>query len=45
MFGGVGYLVNGNMACGVHQGYLIICLHKKDNDNALEIPHKRGEGF
>lgn len=38
MFGGVGFLVNGNMACGVHGERLIIRLPEADYASALEKP-------
>lgn len=41
MFGGVGFLVNGNMACGVHGENLIIRLSPADGDKALARPHTR----
>jgi len=41
MFGGVGFLVNGNMACGVHGENLIVRLSAKEGARALERPHTR----
>ena len=41
MFGGVGFLVNGNMACGVHGENLIVRLSPADGDKALKRPHTR----
>lgn len=41
MFGGVGYLLNGNMACGVHKEYLIVRVGPAQHQNALEKPHVR----
>jgi hypothetical protein len=41
MFGGVGFLVNGNMACGVHSENLIIRLSPQDGEQALTRPHTR----
>lgn len=41
MFGGVGYLVNGNMACGVHGENLIVRLSAEDGEKALALPHTR----
>jgi TfoX/Sxy family transcriptional regulator of competence genes len=38
MFGGVGYLVNGNMACGVHKEFLIVRVGPKGYQEALEMP-------
>ncbi len=39
MFGGVGFLVNGNMACGVHKNNLIVRVGASDYDAALVRPH------
>jgi TfoX/Sxy family transcriptional regulator of competence genes len=39
MFGGVGFLVNGNMACGVHRDSLILRLGAAEYEAALEQPH------
>lgn len=39
MFGGVGFLVNGNMACGVHGSQLIVRLSAADAETALSEPH------
>jgi TfoX/Sxy family transcriptional regulator of competence genes len=36
MFGGVGYLLNGNMACGVNKEYLIVRVGPDDYQEALE---------
>lgn len=41
MFGGVGYLLNGNMACGVNQDNLIVRVGPDEYVNALEEPHTR----
>lgn len=41
MFGGVGFLVNGNMACGVHKDELIIRLGEREFATALKAPHAR----
>jgi len=38
MFGGIGYLVNGNMACGVYQDYLIVRVGQEGYQSALEAP-------
>lgn len=35
MFGGTGFLVNGNMACGVHGENLIVRLGLEQSDEAL----------
>ena len=39
MFGGVGYLLNGNMACGVLKSYLIVRVGPDGYQDALEQPH------
>jgi TfoX/Sxy family transcriptional regulator of competence genes len=36
MFGGVGYLINGNMACGVHKDFLIVRVGPDHYQAALE---------
>ncbi len=41
MFGGIGYLVNGNMACGVSQNALIVRLSVEDYPVALQKPFTR----
>jgi TfoX/Sxy family transcriptional regulator of competence genes len=39
MFGGVGFLVNGNMACGVHKNDLIVRVGPASYEEALSRPH------
>ena len=41
MFGGVGYLLRGNMACGVRDSYLIIRVGPENHDSTLAEPHTR----
>lgn len=41
MFGGVGFMLKGNMACGVHKQELIVRLMDKDFEAALKRPHVR----
>ena len=41
MFGGVGFLINGNMACGVNKQDLIVRLADDDSAKALKRPHVR----
>lgn len=41
MFGGVGYLLNGNMACGVHKGFLIVRVGPETYEEAISAPHTR----
>lgn len=39
MFGGVGFLLNGNMACGVHKNSLIVRVGADNYQAALAQPH------
>lgn len=39
MFGGVGFLLNGNMACGVNKDDLIIRVGPDNYSNAVMQPH------
>lgn len=41
MFGGVGYLVQGNMACGVHKDMLIVRVGPEAFDDTMQLPHTR----
>ncbi len=41
MFGGVGFLLNGNMACGVHKQELVVRLSDADFAKALKQGHVR----
>jgi TfoX/Sxy family transcriptional regulator of competence genes len=41
MFGGVGFLIRGNMACGVHGNDLIVRLGAERYPQALAQPHTR----
>lgn len=41
MFGGLAFLLNGNMCCGVHQRELIVRLNPAQTDIALAEPHTR----
>ena len=42
MFGGIGFMLNGNMACGVTStSELMVRLAPEDNDAALEEEHVR----
>ncbi len=38
MFGGVCYLISGNMFCGVYKDYLILRLGEENAKKALELP-------
>jgi hypothetical protein len=39
MFGGVGFLLNGNLLVGVWKGSLIVRLGPEEDDEALKEPH------
>jgi hypothetical protein len=39
MFGGIGFIVQGNMACGVNQDRLVVRLGPDAYEAALEKPH------
>jgi len=41
MFGGIGFLLNGNMACGVHSGDLIVRVGQEQYESALAKPHTK----
>ncbi len=41
MFGGVAFLLNGNMCVGVHKAELIVRLAAEETDAALSQPHTR----
>jgi hypothetical protein len=41
MFGGIGFLVNGNMCCGVHGKELMVRLDPATAGEALRRPHTR----
>jgi TfoX/Sxy family transcriptional regulator of competence genes len=41
MFGGIGFMLNGNMACGVLGEELIVRLAPDDAERALAEPHTR----
>jgi TfoX/Sxy family transcriptional regulator of competence genes len=41
MFGGIAFLMKGNMCCGVHRDALIVRLDPADTDGALAEPHTR----
>ncbi|MBI5841708.1 MAG: TfoX/Sxy family protein [Chloroflexi bacterium] len=38
MFGGIGFMVNGNMAVGVHKDYLIVRVGADQHSQALNLP-------
>lgn len=39
MFGGIGYLLNGNMVCGDYKDDLILRMSPKDADKSLSLKH------
>lgn len=41
MFGGLAFLLNGNMCCGVHAQELIVRLDPAQTEQALNRPHTR----
>ena len=41
MFGGIAFLLNGNMCVGVHGSELIVRLAPEETDAALTQPHTR----
>ena len=41
MFGGIGFMLNGNMAVGVHGDELIVRVAPDRTDDALAQPHTR----
>jgi TfoX/Sxy family transcriptional regulator of competence genes len=45
MFGGLTFMVAGDMCCGVHGDELIVRLHPDDEDATLARPHARRMDF
>ena len=43
MFGGIAFLVNGNMCCGVHRDEMIVRLPPDETEQALESPEYRSK--
>jgi len=41
MFGGIGFLVNGNLACGVNKDNLIVRIDPEKQDALLKKPHTK----
>ena len=41
MFGGIAFLMRGNMCCGVHGSEMIVRLDPAETDRALKEPHTR----
>jgi TfoX/Sxy family transcriptional regulator of competence genes len=45
MFGGIAFLLNGKMFCGVLKDDLVARVNKNDSDNLLKIPNVRPMDF
>ena len=41
MFGGISFLVNGNLACGVHKENMIVRVGSDKRDKLLKKPHTK----
>ena len=41
MFGGIGFMLGGNMACGVHGQDMIVRIQPEETEKALAEPHTR----
>lgn len=41
MFGGIAFMLNGNMCCGVVKDSLMARVGAENHDSALELPHAR----
>ena len=41
MFGGIGFMVRGNMACGVHKDALIVRVGPEKHEEAMARPHTK----
>ena len=41
MFGGIAYMLNGNMACGVNQDTLMVRVGPERYEGSLAMPHTR----
>ena len=41
MFGGIGYLLNGNMACGVNKDNMIVRVDPEKHNTLLKKPHTK----
>ena len=39
MFGGIGFMLGGNMACGVNKESLIVRVGSENYEDALSMPH------
>jgi TfoX/Sxy family transcriptional regulator of competence genes len=45
MFGGIAFLINGNMACGVTQNDMIVRVGPEASEQALAAPHTKPFGM
>ena len=45
MFGGLGFMLNGNMCCGVVSDDLMVRVGAESHDNALTLPYARPMDF
>lgn len=45
MFGGIAFMVRGNMACGVARDDLMVRVGPEQHDDALALPHARPMDF
>lgn len=41
MFGGIGFLIHGNMSCGIHKENLIVRVDPEKHQKLLKKPHTR----
>jgi len=41
MFGGVGFLIHGNLACGIHKQDMIVRVHPDKHEKLLKKPHAK----
>lgn len=41
MFGGVGFLIHGNMACGIHKENMIVRVDPEKHSRLLKKPHTK----
>ena len=41
MFGGLGFLVQGNMACGVHKDMLVVRVGPEHYEESMQLPYTR----
>lgn len=39
MFGGVGFMLRGNMACGVHKDKMVLRIDRSQHDEIMSLPH------